>query len=213
MVSWDLERDEPVTEMPKLVGGALGLDFVNTVDPRHAPGRREYLDSYPALVAWGRHAGLIDAGREERLRQAAADDPAEVARVLGRAIRLREAGYSIFARAAKGRPPAPGDLDSLHGELTAAMTHIRVSWSDDGFGWGWEEAGPGLDRVLWPVTWSAADLLVRGPLERIRECPGAGTCGWLFLDVSKNASRRWCQMSSCGNRAKARRHYARAQAR
>src|SRR6266404_7865794 len=105
MVSWDRERDEPVTEMPKLVGGALGLDFVNTVDPRHASGRREYLDGYPALAAWGRHAGIIDAAREERLRQAAADDPAEAGQVLGRAIRLREAGYSIFARAAKGRPP------------------------------------------------------------------------------------------------------------
>ena len=53
------------------------------------------------------------------------------------------------------------------------------------------------------------DLLAQGPLERIRECPGQGTCGWLFLDLSKNASRRWCDMRVCGNRAKARRHYER----
>ena len=68
---------------------------------------------------------------------------------------------------------------------------------------------PALDQVLWPVAQSAAELLVQGSLERIRECPGQGTCGWLFLDLSKNASRRWCDMRVCGNRAKARRHYAR----
>ena len=61
-----------MTEMPHLIGGALCLDFVNTVDPRHEPGRREYLDSYPALVAWGSHAGVIDADQGDRLREAAA---------------------------------------------------------------------------------------------------------------------------------------------
>src|SRR5262249_60882051 len=83
-------RRGPVMEMPNLVGGALCLDFVNTVDPRHAPGRREYLDSYPALAGWGSHAGAIDAAQGERLREAAAGVPAEGDRVLGRAIRRRE---------------------------------------------------------------------------------------------------------------------------
>ena len=198
-----------MTDLPNLVGGALCLDFVNTVDARHAPGRREYLDSYPALLAWSRRAGIIDAARDERLREAAASDPAEADRVLGRAVRLREALYPILSQATRRQPP---DLDSLHGELAGAMAHFRVTWSPHGFTWGWEDTRPGLDRVLWPVAWSAADLLVRGPLERIRECPGDGNCGWLFLDLSKNASRRWCEMRSCGNRAKARRHYAQTQA-
>lgn len=197
-------------EMPRLIGGVLGLDFVNTVDPRHAPERREYLDSYPALVAWARHAGVVGAAGAARLLAAAADDQAGAQQVLSRVIGLREAVYRIFARAAAGQPPPPGDLDVLHGELGRALTHLRVGWSDGRFGWEWEDAG--LDRVLWPVTWSAADLLVHGPLDRIKECPGDRTCGWLFLDVSKNASRRWCQMDGCGNRAKARRHYARARA-
>lgn len=199
-------------EMPRLIGGVLGLDFVNTVDPRHAPGRREYLDSYPALVAWGRQAGVVDAAGAPRLLAAAADDPAGAERVLSRAIELREATYRIFARAARRQPAAPGDLDVLHGELGRAMTHIRVGCSDGGFGWEWQDAGDNLDPMLWPVTWSAAGLLVHGPLDRIKECPGDRTCGWLFLDVSKNASRRWCRMDGCGNRAKARRHYERARA-
>jgi predicted RNA-binding Zn ribbon-like protein len=198
--------------MPNLIGGALALDFVNTVDPRHAPGRREYLDGYPALVAWGGHAGAIGASQGGRLRQAAAADPAEAERVLGRAIGLREALYRLFSRAARGQPPAPDDLDMLQHELTRALPHLRVAWSPAGFAREWEQDSPALDQVLWPVAWSAAELLEHGPLERIRECPGQGNCGWLFLDLSKNSSRRWCDMRVCGNRAKARRHYARMQA-
>src|SRR2546423_12853797 len=95
-----------MTEMPHLIGGALCLDFVNTVDPRHAPGRREYLDSYPALVAWGSHAGAIDAEQGDRLREAAALQPAEAGRGRGRPGGLR-AGLSPLFRPAGARPPPP----------------------------------------------------------------------------------------------------------
>jgi predicted RNA-binding Zn ribbon-like protein len=198
-----------VPEMPNLIGGVLCLDFVNTVDPRHEPGRREYLDDYAALVAWGVHAGAIETSQGERLREAAAGVPAEAEHVLSRAIRLREALYPLFGRAARGQPPGPDDLGVLQAELPRALPHLRVTWSPSGYAREWEPGSPALDQVLWPVAWSAAELLVEGPLERIRECPGQDTCGWLFLDLSKNASRRWCDMRVCGNRAKARRHYER----
>jgi predicted RNA-binding Zn ribbon-like protein len=191
-------------DLPNLIGGALCLDFVNTVDPRHAPERREYLDSYPALAAWGRYAEAGDP--------AEAGDSLEAGRVLGRAIRLREALYPLFRQAARGQSPDPDDLGVLQAELTLALPHLRIGWSRAGFAREWEHGSPALDQVLWPVSWSAAELLTHGPLDRIRECPGQGNCGWLFLDLSKNASRRWCDMRVCGNRAKARRHHARAQA-
>jgi predicted RNA-binding Zn ribbon-like protein len=199
-----------MTDMPNLVGGALCLDFVNTVDPRHAPGRREYLDSFPALVAWSRHAGagaLVGSGE-----LAGGGDSPEAERVLARAIRLREALYPLFRGAARGEAPDPDDLGVLQAELTLALPHLRVAWSPAGFAREWEHDSTALDQVLWPVSWSAAELLTHGPLDRIRECPGQGNCGWVFLDLTKNTSRRWCDMRVCGNRAKARRHYARAQA-
>jgi predicted RNA-binding Zn ribbon-like protein len=201
-----------VPDMLNLVGGALCLDFVNTVDPRHAPDRREYLDSYRALAAWGDQAGAIGTDQRGRLGEAATGDPAEAGRVLDRAIGLREALYPLFRRAADGQPPDPGDLGVLQAELTRALSHLRVTWSPAGFAREWESDSAVLDHVLWPVSWSAAELLAHGPLDRIRECPGQGNCGWVFLDLSKNASRRWCDMRVCGNRAKARRHHARAQA-
>lgn len=214
-------------DMPNLIGGALCLDFVNTVDPRHSSDRREYLDSYPALAAWGRYAGTTGADRDDRPGETAPGEPGELAgagepagagdrleaeRVLARAIGLREALYPLFRGAARGQSPDPDDLGVLQAELTLALPQLRIAWSPAGFAREWEHDSTALDRVLWPVCWSAAELLTHGPLDRIRECPGQGNCGWLFLDLSKNASRRWCDMRVCGNRAKARRHYTRARA-
>ena len=78
--------------------------------------------------------------------------------------------------------------------------------------WEWAKYDQDLDRPLWPVARTAADLLTSGRLDRVRECPGADGCGWLFYDTSKNGSRRWCSMEGCGNVAKARRLYARRRA-
>ncbi|MBI4413448.1 MAG: CGNR zinc finger domain-containing protein, partial [candidate division NC10 bacterium] len=79
------------------------------------------------------------------------------------------------------------------------------------FAWRWTGDGQRLDRMLWAVTRSAADLLTSGELAAVRECE-AETCAWLFMDRSRNRSRRWCDMKACGNRAKARRHYERKKA-
>ena len=68
-----------------------------------------------------------------------------------------------------------------------------------------------LDQMLWPIIRSAAELLTSDKLDRVCECPGEN-CGWLFIDMSRNRSRRWCDMKDCGNRAKARRHYRKTKA-
>src|SRR5690242_21858623 len=113
--------------MPNLIGGALSLDFVNTVDPRHASDRREYLDSYSALAAWGGHAGAVAADQAERLRAAAAGDPAGAEPVLNRAIRLREAPYPLFRAAAPAPPPGPDALGVLQAALTLPPSRPRTA--------------------------------------------------------------------------------------
>ena len=64
--------------------------------------------------------------------------------------------------------------------------------------------------ALWPVAIDAWDLLTEPELAQVRQCPvDAGGCGWLFLDTSRAGNRRWCDMRTCGNRAKVRAHYSR----
>ncbi|MGH7124521.1 MAG: CGNR zinc finger domain-containing protein, partial [Stellaceae bacterium] len=79
-----------------------------------------------------------------------------------------------------------------------------------GFTWAWDDE-PALDRMLWPIVRSATQLLTAAELSRVKQCAGRG-CSWLFLDTSKNGSRRWCEMEVCGSRSKARAYYARRKA-
>jgi predicted RNA-binding Zn ribbon-like protein len=109
---------------------------------------------------------------------------------------------------ARSRTPAAADLARLNAALAAALPHLRLAPRAGGYDWVWDGRGDDLASPLWPILRSAADLLASPDLARVRECDGED-CTWLFLDYSRNRSRRWCSMASCGNRAKARRHYQR----
>lgn len=193
----------------ELVGGALCLDFVNTVDPRHGRHRREYLTSYSTLVSWAAHAGAIETGDAATLQAEARRHPKRARQVHRDAIALREHAYEIFLAVMDSRPLPPASIRSFNRHLARASARRQVIARGGSLGWGWLGERD-LERVLWPVLWAMADLLMGSSRDRIRECPGDGTCGWLFLDGTKNRSRRWCSMKTCGNRAKARRHYHRS---
>jgi predicted RNA-binding Zn ribbon-like protein len=200
-----------LTENPlaalSLVGGRLCLDFTNTVSFHRPPWGNERLRRYEDLVWWALRAGLVSEPAAERLFARAEAEPEEAARVFARAVELREAMYRVFAAAGADEPAAAGDLETVNGELARAMPRLRVAPEGEGYGWAWEE-GDALDRMLWPVARSAAELLTSSELKRVGGCCDE-ECDWLYLDTSRNHSRRWCDMKDCGNRAKARRHYRR----
>lgn len=193
-----------------LIGGDVCLDFANTVGgTRQRPSER--LHGYEDLVLWSAHAGAIGADEAETLARYGRERPEEAERVFVRAIALREAIYRIFEAIVLHRAPATDDLARLNRELERALARLEVAPVDGGFGYRFG-GGEALERVLWPIARSAGELLVSDELERIKGC-GGEDCAWLFIDRSKNRSRRWCDMSDCGNRAKARRYYRRRRAR
>lgn len=197
----------------ELVGGRLCLDFVNTLEGSRETGEtEEKLLSYGDLVAWGRQAGVVTEREARVLLREAARNPGGAARTLARARKLREAIYEIFyAVAHDGRAPSKNDLAVLNAELSEAMAQSQIVRAGDRFTWDWSVKDEALERVIWPVARSAAELLTSGEVGRTRVCE-AGDCSWLFMDLSKNRSRRWCVMKYCGNRAKSRRHYERKRA-
>ncbi len=207
---------DPAADLPGLLGGALCLDFVNTVDPRFAPDRREFLNDYADLLAWAGHAGALPGSDVERLRAASLRRPGEAAEVHAAALALREHLHEVLSAALDDRPVPATALATVNECLAEALGMRRLAPGDgsDILGWAWVDTEPvRLDRPLWPVTLSTAEVLTSDQLHRVRRCPGEdGRCGWLFLDRSKAGRRQWCSMQGCGNRAKARRHYARARA-
>ena len=202
----------------KLVGGRLCLDFINTVDGRKSDLRRtesppmlgDKLGEYSDLVEWSRHAGIITAKVAERWIHAGQQNSSEAKKVLDRAITLREALYRIFKAVIAGRRPQAVDLGVLNDELLEARTHERMTHGANGFTWEWVDSEAALDRMLWSIAHSAAELLTSGDLSRLREC-GGEECGWVFEDTSRNRSRHWCDMQDCGNLAKVRRYRTRLQ--
>lgn len=195
----------------EFTGGRLCLDFTNTLDGSRARPTERLL-SYRDLVAWGRQAGVLTDQEARHLGQAALRRPAAAARALADAVALRETIYRILSAGLGGRSPDKADLTALNAALTQALSRLRVSPRGGGYVWEWENLEDALDRVAWPVVRSAADVLVSGDASRVRRCAGTN-CDWLFFDTSRNHSRRWCDMRGCGNRAKARRYYARKRAR
>jgi len=199
----------------KFVGGRLCLDFVNTVGGRVGTPRattrnfadhvvREKLTGYGDLVGWGQLAGVLTARDRDGLLRASRIRPSEADRVYRRSLDLREAAYRLFKAALEGWEPRREDAQVLNQEVSVARTHERLVGTSKGFTWEWDDRGPLLDRVVWPLACSVADLLTSKDLARVRQCGGL-ECGWLFLDTSRNRSRQWCDMRDCGNLAKVRR--------
>ncbi len=188
----------------ELLGGRLPLDFVNTVSRRVPAFEGEYLNSYDDLSNWSVHVGILTAADAARLRAKAAQQPQEAQAITERAVALREALHRLFSGSGMA-----DDLRTLNQALALALSKLKIEADAGGYGWTWGGDPLALDRMLWVVARQAADLLTSPELSRVRECPSPDGCGWMFLDTSKNRSRRWCSMETCGNAAKARRHYRR----
>lgn len=190
-----------------LVGGVLAFDLVNTASGRGADDPDELLRRPRDLVEWAVHAGALAPDAAPGLISGLEKDAGEGVRVLRAAWRTRETIRTAGLAIATGRPTPPAALRALSaaaGEAVAAAD-LRLS-PDGGYILDFSAGRPEV-ALLGQAAWSALELLRRGRFERIKSCPA---CGWLFVDHSKNNSRRWCEMSSCGNHEKARRHRSRA---
>ncbi len=166
----------------------LCLDFANTRYWRGQAAPTETLNEPAELAAW--------------MKTPKAPSPKE----FDHAIALRETLYRLFDAQAQGKPAPPRDLEALNTALAEAPARKALRRNRGGYEWDVEVRADTALALLAPVLWSAGDLLAGPRLDRVRRCANP-ECGWLFLDDSRAGKRRWCSMSACGNRAKARRHY------
>ena len=193
----------------ELTGGCLCLDLANTVDERASGQPIELLERYQDLLDWGAQTGALTRAEAATLAAEASRRPVAATAALGRARRLREAIFSLCRAAARRRTIPRSILSALNRAIASSLANRRIVQRGRRLMLVWRGGDPpALDRVLWAAAASAAELFTSPDLARVKICPGTG-CAWLFLDRSRSGTRRWCDMSVCGNRAKARRHYAR----
>jgi predicted RNA-binding Zn ribbon-like protein len=201
-------------ELP-IVGGDLALDFANTVDDPDGPARHDHLESYADLVAWARRVDAVPHAALQPLATLAERDASGARETLADAHKLRDALNNVFGSLAL-RPDTP--VDTLTGwpvvrdAASLAMGSVSLARPHHAvlpFGWSWAFDAD-LRAPLHPVAVAATDLLVSPLLTRLKRC---ARCPWLFLDSSRNHSRRWCDMDDCGRAEKIERYVARRAAR
>lgn len=183
-------------------GGTVALDFVNTVGNMRGPDEEEWLLDFGDLVYWAEQAHLLDKRAAAKL-----GDVPRAEQAFAEAIRLREALHDVVLASIEGRRAPAESLEALNRWICDALAQRRLHPKGRAFEARFDDDGAPL-AFLRPVALDAADLLERELAEeRVRRCGEAevGRCGWVFLDETKNASRRFCSMTSCGNRAKQRR--------
>lgn len=204
---------QPLSSRFHFLGGDPAVDFINTADLWLTGDPVDRLTSYDDLLDWCEKAGLICGASVDALRRATAACEDDANRVLEEARSLREHLYQVFVGAATAAPLASGPLDAITGLARKAAAHSRLARCEDGFAWVLDDArGCELDWPVWELARAAVALLTSESIRHVRQCADE-TCGWMFVDRSRNHSRRWCDMATCGNRAKARRNYARQKAR
>lgn len=185
----------PTTRDFQFISGSIALDFVNTVGNRLGT-KRDYFQSADDVNRWARLAGLISEGESLRL----------TAKQVRRIRAVREGLYAIFRRlVARPRVTRQG-IARLNTMLGSISLKRRLLWAKGKVNWESKVLVRDPMSMLAPILLNAAEVLVTGAFQKVRQCADKN-CGWLFLDASQAGKRRWCSMSDCGNRAKARRHY------
>ena len=191
-----------------LLGGRLCLDFANTVSWHDSSEKsQELLTSYERLVNWSLHADILSKQQSLSLLKKAESQPSKAKEMLQQAVELRESIFQIFSSVSNNETPASKELSILNEALGNAYGMMKIVPGESKFSLEFLNGEEALDGMLPPIVQSAIDILTsEKELSRVKKCEGY-PCGWLFLDTSRNRSRRWCSMADCGNRAKAKRFY------
>lgn len=177
--------------LPHRIAGDIALDLANTVSWRGTDRETDHLMSAEDIVAWAKEAGLVDRGYDVSSRER----DVLVKRTLALRLAIGEAGAAI----AHGKDAPVSALNVIRDLAASALQAAEVSGVPATFKF------KGIDKIVGAVAWSALDLLRGDELSRLKQCP-PNDCRWLFIDRTKNASRRWCDMATCGNRAKKHAH-------
>jgi predicted RNA-binding Zn ribbon-like protein len=191
----------------ELIGGHPALDLVNTLDWRFRsePPPEELLTDYEDLARFSAQSGLVSDAQARRLIRNVSEGKAK--QVVGAVREMREAAARVLYSGLEGDDPPASSIKVLERCFREARESQQLSWDGTKLAWELNQSPALAELPLWTLSLSTAALLTSEEMHRLRAC-GNPACQWLFLDTSKNHTRRWCDMKICGNRMKARRFKA-----
>lgn len=190
----------------QLDGGCHVFDFTNTINNRTIQANVDYMESYDDIILWVDKTGLLTKNRLKLLSELANKNKDDSDSTFRKIIRAREVLYTLFSSIAKKINPDVIVMEEFNKFLVSSYSKIKITISSLKPDVSFVDKDVTLDEPLRIIMKSAYDILTAENMERVKECP---TCGWLFIDRTKNGSRRWCAMNVCGSNDKAKRYYHR----
>jgi predicted RNA-binding Zn ribbon-like protein len=190
----------------QLDGGCLVFDFTNTINSRRSTSAYEYLNQYQDLLAWAVKVGMIMDDERALLALEAEENAERAEGEYLRVMRTREVLYALFSMIAAGSAPDKAVVEAFNTELSGALRSVQLTIGKHIATVQFRSDQSSLGKPLNAILKSAYDVLMTESFTRMKECP---SCGWLFLDKTKNGKRRWCNMDVCGSKDKAKRYYQR----
>jgi predicted RNA-binding Zn ribbon-like protein len=206
-VAYERTKGKRYAETFRCPGGALCLDFCNSGQGIRGARQEEWIPTFADLADWLEAAGVLTESQALQLHAGSAEAPQAAQQLVERAIAFREALARVLLARTEGHAAGSEDLRTIDAQYARTAPFARLAATPEGFAWSLDATASALDAALRPIVESAVGLLTSSKLARLRRC-GSPTCYWLFLDETKNCSRRWCEMASCGNLMKVRRHRA-----
>ena len=192
-------------ETIELEGGWLCLNFTNTVSNRFKEPLLDYLEEPADWLLWIKRLQLASAQDIGKIEKFAKNNEMLAEDQLKEIISFREALYNIFHALTRQGEPGKNSIELFNQQLSLTLQKLNLKVYPDGVvGENWKIAEHDLLVPFYPIVKSAYELLTSYLLPRVKECDN---CGWLFLDKSKNQSRRWCSMHTCGSSDKSKRYY------
>ncbi|HNR41055.1 MAG TPA: CGNR zinc finger domain-containing protein [Bacteroidales bacterium] len=192
-------------ETLELDGGTLCLNFVNSVKNRFEKPVYEFIKTPDDWILWSHRTQICSELTKQRLSKYVSENKEKALKELKRIIEVREVLYGIFRNIALKKSPLTEDIRIFNSELSFSFGFLNIEIGDNLETipiWNYKETD--LLYSLLPIMKSAYELLTTDLKEHIKECPN---CGWLYLDKSKNNSRIWCNMKTCGNTMKSKKYY------
>jgi predicted RNA-binding Zn ribbon-like protein len=196
-----------VFQRSDLVGGHVVLDLVNTITGRDSRPT-DWLEDYRRILEWAALTDAFNADSLHALDRMSDADGRGATRALDRLRELREAIYRVVVAGIRDQPAPEQALAQVEQDWKKAIGAARLTFSEGHTALELDVDSSGLDYPRHVLALSAFDLLQTLKLERTREC-ASPRCTWIFIDSSRGGQRRWCDMATCGNQAKSRRHYER----
>jgi predicted RNA-binding Zn ribbon-like protein len=196
-----MEANQDIFKL-RLDGGNLSLNFVNTVEYRHEEFAVDFLHHYLDLITWAYFADAVGDSQKEMLLGLSQEKGYEAKQIYDEAIQLRDTMYEYIVNLIARDEVPQASMQLINQWISKAFSNLELRLVDGNFMLDWNADNFGLESVLWPIINSFVDLVTSKNPKRIKQC---SNCGWVFVDNSKNNSRRWCSMEICGNRVKARR--------